>query len=99
VRVRWTPRARANFRQDTRYIAKDSPAAAREGAGRVRKAANSLAANPLLGREGRVVDTRELVVPHTPYTIVYRVVGQTVEIVAVMHQSRQWPEGFNGSNP
>ena len=95
MKVRWTVRARERFRQDARYIARNSPGATREVAARVRKAAQSLGSNPLLGRAGRVIDTRELVVPHTPYTIVYRVAEQTVEAVAVMHQSRQWPESFD----
>jgi toxin ParE1/3/4 len=94
VRVRWTPRARDHFRHDTRFIALDSPAAAREVAGRVRNAVNSLADHPLIGREGRVLGTRELLVFHTPYTIAYRVRGQIVEIVGVIHQARQWPETF-----
>jgi len=94
VRVRWTPRARDRFRHDTRFIALDSPTAAREVAARVRKAANSLADQPLLGREGRVLDTRDLLVPHTPYTIAYQVRGRVVEIVGVIHQARQWPETF-----
>ncbi|HVA93036.1 MAG TPA: type II toxin-antitoxin system RelE/ParE family toxin [Chloroflexota bacterium] len=94
MRVRWTPRARDHFRHDTRFIALDSPTAAREVAARVRKAANSLADHPLMGREGRVIDTRELLVSRTPYTIAYRVRGQVVEIVGVIHQARQWPETF-----
>lgn len=95
MKVRWTAHARERFRQDARYIARDNPTAAREVMARVRKAAQSLGSNPLKGRAGRVVDTRELVVPRTPYTIAYRVVEQSVEIVAVLHQSRQWPESFD----
>ena len=91
---KWTPRARIRFRQATLYIAKDNPTAARDVADRVRKAANSLAAHPLMGREGQVIDTRELVVPRTPFTIAYRVTGQTTEIVGVIHQAQQWPETF-----
>jgi len=43
---------------------------------------------------GRVVDTRELVVPRTPFTVAYRVTEQIVEVVGVVHQARQWPESF-----
>ena len=75
----------------------DSPTAAREVAARIRKAASSLADHPLMGREGKVIDTRELLVPRTPYTLAYRVRGQVVEIVGVIHQSRQWPETFEGA--
>ena len=95
MKVRWTPRARDHFRQDTRFVALGSPTAAREIAARVRKAANDLADHPLMGREGRVIDTRELPVSRTPYTLAYRVRNQMVEIVGVIHQARQWPETFD----
>lgn len=94
MRVRWTPRARDGFRHETRYIAKDSPAAARHVAEQVRRAAEYLAVHPRLGRDGRVIDTRELVVPNTPFTIAYRVREQHVEIVGVVHQAKRWPEHF-----
>jgi addiction module RelE/StbE family toxin len=94
MRVRWTPRARDGFRQQTRYIARDSPTAARQVATRVRDGVHSLATHPLQGRPGRVVDTRELVVPRTPFTIAYRVREQIVEVVGIVHQAQQWPESF-----
>lgn len=61
---------------------------------RVHEAVSGLAAFPRQGRPGRVIDTRELVVPRTPFTVAYRIVSQTVEIVAVIHQAQQWPESF-----
>ena len=36
-------------------------------------------------------DTRELVVPSTPYIVVYRVQEEYVEILRVIHGSRKWP--------
>ena len=51
-----------------------------------------LAANPALGRAGRVPTTRELVVSPTPYLIVYRVRSETVEILRIFHGARQWPD-------
>jgi toxin ParE1/3/4 len=94
MRVRWTPRARDGFRRQTRYIARDSPEAARRVAARVRDAVHSLAAHPLQGHPGRVVDTRELVVPRTPFTVAYRVREQVVEVVGIVHHAQQWPESF-----
>jgi addiction module RelE/StbE family toxin len=58
----------------------------------VRHSANNLADNPLIGRQGRYLGTRELVVEKGRYIIVYRVRGQTIQI-ATMHDARQpWPE-------
>jgi len=38
-----------------------------------------------LGRPGRVLGTRELVVPDTSYIIPYRVRGNTLEVLRVFH--------------
>lgn len=95
MRVRWATPARLDLRRHVRYIAIDSPAAARQIAKRVREAVAVLATHPLMGRPGRVVDTRELVIPHTPFTVAYRVKGQTVEIVGVIHQAQEWPDSFD----
>ena len=94
MRVRWSTPARLQLRQQTRYIAAESPTAARQVARRTREAVKRLAVNPLMGHSGQVIDTRELVVPHTPFSVAYRVVEQTIEIIAVLHQAQQWPESF-----
>lgn len=95
MRVRWTPAARDDFRREIQYIAHDSPGAARAVARRIRDAARRLATYPEMGRPGQVLDTRELVVPHTPYTLAYIISGQVVEIVGCTHQARMWPESFD----
>ena len=43
------------------------------------------------GRIGRLRGTYELVVPRTPYIVVYRIVGEDVEILQVVHGARRWP--------
>jgi len=47
-----------------------------------------------MGRRGRVGGTRELVIPSQPYIIAYRIRGQTIHILAVLHGARKWPERF-----
>jgi toxin ParE1/3/4 len=46
---------------------------------------------PQLGRPGRIEDTRELVIPHTPYIATYRISSTTVRILRVLHGAQQWP--------
>jgi len=94
--VRWSLPARQQLDRHTAYIAVDSPTAARQVVQRVRAATRGLADHPLKGRPGQVVDTRELVAAHTSLTVAYRVIGQTVFIVAVLHQAQEWPESFEG---
>jgi plasmid stabilization system protein ParE len=31
-------------------------------------------------------------VPHTPYFIAYQIAGDDVEILAVIHAARRWPD-------
>lgn len=50
-----------------------------------------LADHPNMGRVGRIEGTRELVITRTPYIVGYRLVGNTVEILTVLHGARQWP--------
>lgn len=45
---------------------------------------------PTLYRAGRMKGTRELVV-HPNYVMVYRVLADAVEILRVLHATRQWP--------
>ena len=44
-----------------------------------------------MGRPGRVLGTRELVIPDTPYIIPYRVRGDRLELIAVFHGRQKWP--------
>lgn len=94
MRVRWTPRARTGFRRGIRFIAENSPQAASEVATRISNATAALGEHPYLGREGRVEDTRELVVSGTRMTVAYRVRGPVVEILGVVHQAQEWPAHF-----
>jgi toxin ParE1/3/4 len=48
--------------------------------------------HPALGRPGRIIGTRELVVPDTPYIIPYRIKEDEIQILRVFHGSRKWPE-------
>lgn len=60
----------------------------------VRDGCSSRTADPGLGRAGRVPETRELVIPDTPYLVPYTVRADVVEIHAVLHGARKWPEHF-----
>jgi toxin ParE1/3/4 len=92
MRVRWLRKALRNLDEEATYIAADDPAAARLVVQRVLAAVAVLAAQPGLGRPGRVHGTRELVVDRTRYLVPYRVRGESVEVLRVFHTSRRPPE-------
>ena len=73
------------------FIAEDNPRATAKTAERILDAAERLTAFPASGRPGRVPHTRELVVPGTPFILPYRVRGEVIEILGVLHAARKWP--------
>jgi plasmid stabilization system protein ParE len=76
------------------YIAEDSEATATLVAARILNAVELLESHPQLGRPGRIVGTRELVVPQTSTVIPYRVRDGRVELLAVFHGRQMWPDKF-----
>lgn len=92
MNVVWTPRAQRNLRDAARYLMQFNPTAAMSLVRQIRKAPAQLCDHPASGRAGRVDGTRELVVTGTSYILPYRVKGDSVQILAVIHSSRQWPD-------
>ena len=54
-------------------------------------AVSRLADFPESARPGRVPGTRELVVPATPFIVVYRIEATCVVILRVLHGAQKWP--------
>jgi len=74
------------------YIAQDNPQAARQTVLRIKDAVSLLSEQPGIGRLGRVPNTKELVIDHTPYILPYRVRDNRIEILRVLHATRRWPQ-------
>lgn len=92
MRLRWTRLAEADLDNIADYIGQDSPvAAARVILELIDQTETSLARHLAIGRPGRVIGTRELVIGNLPYIIPYRVRGSDIEILRVLHTSRRWP--------
>ena len=89
--IKWTRKALKNLGQTYEFIAIDNPDAAVEVIIKIQAATEKLEAFPNLGKTGRVEGTRELVIANTPYLLVYRVKGKTVEILRVLHSSKRYP--------
>jgi len=91
VTVILMPAAHADLSDIYDYYAERNPAAADRVVGAIFKAANGLAQFPLMGKQGEVSGTRERLVTRYPYRIVYHIVGDTVEVLRIIHGARQWP--------
>jgi toxin ParE1/3/4 len=95
VRLRWTRPASRDLEAIGNYIAQDNPAAAAKIITRILDRTDQLTTLPRIGRIGRVAGTRELVVPQTPFLVAYRLLGEQIEVLAVIHGARRWPESFD----
>jgi addiction module RelE/StbE family toxin len=95
LRLRWTHLAERDLDAIAEYIGQDSPAAAaRVVLELIDQAEDLLPRHPAIGRPGRVLGTRELVMGSLPYIIAYRVREKDVEILRVLHTSRAWPDSL-----
>jgi len=92
LRLRWTKHAEHDLDEIARYIGQDSPtAAARVVLELIDQVEANLPKRPAVGRPGRVLGTRELVILGLPYIVPYRVREMDIEILRVLHTSRRWP--------
>ena len=92
--VIWLHEAAQDLKIIGSYIAQENPKAAYEVLVKIKTAADSLSYNPEIGRVGRVVGTRELIISSIPYILAYIVTKQNIQILAVLHTSRKWPDDF-----
>ena len=91
MQVQWTVSAGNDRENAINYIAADSLTAALSQLDEIEGQTDRLADYPKLGRPGRVKGTRELVVNRTPFIVVYRIKGEIVQILRVLHGAQQWP--------
>jgi toxin ParE1/3/4 len=92
--ILWLVSAEHDLEAFTDYIAEDKSSTALEIFINIRLSVVKLKVHPYLGREGRVKQTRELVIPNLPYIVVYSVT-KDIRILAVLHTSRKWPKEFD----
>ncbi len=95
MRIRWTTQALGDLEAIGDHTARDSPTAAAELVTQIFDQVDLLAVHPHMGRPGRVPETRELVVTGSRFIAPYRVRGDELEILAIFHGARRWPEKFD----
>lgn len=90
--VLWTELADEDLDTLVNYVAEDSVAVALAMDATIRDAARVLADFPESGRVGRFPNTREIVIPRYRCVLVYRLEGEQVQILRLIHGGQQWPE-------
>ena len=89
--VRWTAQAQNDLEAACRYIARYSDTYAESLRLRILSRVADLTSSPRMGRKVPEIDCddlRELVVH--PFRVMYRIVGENVEILRVWHSARNF---------
>lgn len=87
----WLKRAINDRDAQLDFIAQHNPLAAVSQGDRIEEQVGMLIDHPKMGRAGRKKDTRELVISHTPFILVYRIKSQRIELLRLLHGSQKWP--------
>ena len=97
MKVVWTRKASRHLRAAYDYWAGESSPAAADTHARTHLLApsNCWSAFPKPGGRAVFPATRELVIVPTPFLVAYRVRRTKIEILALLHGARKWPELFD----
>jgi len=91
MEILWQKRAISDLHHIAEYIRQDNSAAAEKTGAVIEAAARNLIRYPEIGRVGKEPGTRELIVNGTPYFVVYRISGNAVQILRILHGKQKWP--------
>ncbi len=89
MRIQWTPAAAADLQNLSDYLKDHHPHYRQPTIRKVYAAVQSLKEWPNRGRAGREEGTRELLFPPLPYIAVYRVKGQSIEVLRIYHGAQE----------
>ena len=92
MKVTWLRTAAVNLQSEYQWLYERNPTAAQNFANEVHRLTSLLATNPSMGRAGRVMGTRELVLQNFPYLLPYRVKSGEIQILRVFHTYREPPK-------
>jgi toxin ParE1/3/4 len=83
--IHWLSTATLTRFEQLDYIAADNPTTAARLDEEIESQTGMLAQYPLMGREGRVNGTHELVISRSPFIAVYRVKKKRIDILRILH--------------
>ena len=91
MRLRFTPRARADIADIHQYIAQHNKAAATSVVRQIRATSQLLARHPGLGRETDISGVRVIPTARYPYLVYHRVSGDQLIVIHVRDGRRDAP--------
>jgi plasmid stabilization system protein ParE len=94
VRLIWLAGALRDLEHALDYVGERNPNAARRMGERIVGSVGHLVDFPRMGRPGRAAGTYELVIARTPYIVAYQLADNDIEVLAVIHGARRWPDSL-----
>lgn len=91
MNVKWLRTAAVNLQSEYQWLYERNPTAAKNFANEVHQLTSLLATNPSMGRAGRVMGTRELVLQNFPYLLPYRVKSGEIQILRIFNTIENLP--------
>lgn len=91
MQLRWSEEAADDLERITNYLFAETPQHAAELVRAIYNSADALLTFAHRGRPGKKEGTRELVLSPLPYVVVYRVSGDAIHILRVLHGAQRWP--------
>ncbi|CDZ57367.1 type II toxin-antitoxin system RelE/ParE family toxin [Neorhizobium galegae] len=91
MRLIWAEAAIADLVHLRSYIAEHNPQAANEMAARLLDIAELLIAHPQAGLQTAKLGVRRLILSQSAYSLIYRMVGEDIEIIEVFDGRRRKP--------
>lgn len=94
MKIKWLRLALDDLDEIYDYIYKDNPGASKKVIQIIYNTINKLKTHPEIGRPGRVLGTKELYISGIPFIVPYRIKDNYIEVLRVLHTSREWPDTF-----
>ncbi len=91
MQLRWTEEAADDLEHIAGYLLTHTPSRAQALVRAVYDAPSDLLTFPNRGRQGKKEGTRELVLSPLPYIVVYKVLGDIIFVVRILHGAQKWP--------
>jgi toxin ParE1/3/4 len=91
MELRWSEEAANDLERITDYLFEKTPEHAPELLRAIYDAPAALLDFPRRGRPGKIDGTRELVLSPLPYIVVYRIWGEVIQLVRILHGAQDWP--------
>jgi toxin ParE1/3/4 len=92
MKVHWTTAARDQLRDIHKFVGRSSPQYAAKVVDNLTRRSRQIAKFPRSGRivpEANDVNIREVI--EGPYRIIYHLLEDDIDIIAVVHQAQRWP--------